>query len=375
MHKKIGKENLNWKVIESQIFSLKKSNVTKRHIDVIEVFWKKRKASVSAENVYATTANIQASGQCDSIKEHQKAELRIEINEQHPELIQDLQRTPEKQPSNNPPGTSSLLENVGSLVETMSILTNATLSEDGYYLKKFNEKTFIIPLPKSWRNDIILSENGKRMYQNFLDRAISLVENHNESCCYKFRVNRFKRDNSRKHRLPIWSAIISCTFDDCKSKASLSIDSEFDNHITVTFDGQIKHAMSEVRRRKVSGDERESMKNILKVSKEAPSKIYRDSLANMSDAQYASGKRGHSSQAISNMKAEAKSVLNTQELLSDLLNLREAIKSEDERIAIEDILKRKFFGYIHFLNVADEVNIICFTEGSLKWHRECFNRN
>ena len=95
----------------------------------------------------------------------------------------------------------------------------------------------------------------------------------------------------------------------------------------------------------------------------------------MSDAQYASGKRGHSSQAISNMKAEAKSVLNTHELLSDLLNLREAIKSEDERIAIEDILKRKFFGYIHFLNVADEINIICFTEGSLKWHRECFNRN
>ena len=109
------------------------------------------------------------------------------------------------------------------------------------------------------------------MVPNRATHHISLVENHDESCCYKFRVNRFKRDNSRKHRLPIWSAIISCTFDDCKSKASLSIDSEFDNHMTVIFDGQIKHAMSEVRRRKVSGDERESMKNILKVSKETPS--------------------------------------------------------------------------------------------------------
>ena len=55
----------------------------------------------------------------------------------------------------------------------MSILTNVTLSEDGYYLKKLNEKTFINPLPKSWRNDIILRENGKRMSQNFLNRAIS----------------------------------------------------------------------------------------------------------------------------------------------------------------------------------------------------------
>ena len=90
--------------------------------------------------------------------------------------------------------------------------------------------------------------------------------------------------------------------------------------MTVTFGGQIKHAMSDVRRRKVSGDESECMKNILKVSKEAPSKISRDSLADMSAAQYVSGKRGPSSQAISNMKTEAKSVLNTQ-LLSDLFNL------------------------------------------------------
>ena len=159
--KKIGKVNLNWKVIASEIFSLKKSHVTKRHIDVIKSFWKKHKVSASAENVYATTANIQTSGKDDSIKEHKKAEPRKEISEQHPKLIQDLQRTPEKQPSNHPPGTWSLLENVGWLVEAMSILANARLSEDGYYLKNLNEKMFIIPLPKSWRNDIILSENGK----------------------------------------------------------------------------------------------------------------------------------------------------------------------------------------------------------------------
>ena len=68
-----------------------KSHITKRHIDVIRNFWNKHKASASAENVYITTANIQASGKDDSIKEHQKAESRIEINEQHPKLIQDLQ--------------------------------------------------------------------------------------------------------------------------------------------------------------------------------------------------------------------------------------------------------------------------------------------
>lgn len=134
--------------------------------------------------------------------------------------------------------------------------------------------------------------------------------------------------------------------------------------MTVTFDGQIKHAMSEVRRPKVSGEERESMKNLLK---RAPSKTYRDSLADMSAARYASGKRGISSQAVSNMKTEAKSALNTHGHLPDLFILREAIESEDDRITIENVFERKRSGYIHFLNVADEVQIICFTEGSLKW--------
>ena len=43
-------------------------------------------------------------------------------------------------------------------------------------------------------------------------------------------------------------------------------------------------------------------------------------------------------------------------------------------LPLKNILKIKCSGYIHFLNVADEVNIICFTGGSLKWYRECFNR-
>ena len=44
-----------------------------------------------------------------------------------------------------------------------------------YYLKYLNEKALIIPHPKLWRNDIILSENGRRINQNFLNRAMFLV--------------------------------------------------------------------------------------------------------------------------------------------------------------------------------------------------------
>ena len=40
-------------------------------------------------------------------------------------------RSAENHPGSRPPGTPSLLENVGSLVETMNILTNTTLCEYG----------------------------------------------------------------------------------------------------------------------------------------------------------------------------------------------------------------------------------------------------
>ena len=70
--KKIGKENLNWKVIASEIFSLKKSHVTKRHIAVIKIFWKKHKASANAKNIYATTANIQLLARTIQLKSTKK---------------------------------------------------------------------------------------------------------------------------------------------------------------------------------------------------------------------------------------------------------------------------------------------------------------
>ena len=52
--------------------------------------------------------------------------------------------------------------------------------------------------------------------------------------------------------------------------------------------------------------------------------------------------------------------------------MRIELLSKDEQLAIDNILKRKCFGYLHFVNIADKINIICFTEGSLGWFQEIF---
>ena len=94
----------------------------------------------------------------------------------------------------------------------------------------------------------------------------------------------------------------------------------------------------------------------------------------MSFNQYISGKRCPSTQVIGNMKNGITTVLSIGELLQQVDLLREKIKIEDEKREIENIIRRKCFGYIYFINPPDNINIIIFTEGSLRSYQECLKR-
>ena len=61
--------------------------------------------------------------------------------------------------------------------------------------------------------------------------------------------------------------------------------------------------------------------------------------------------------------------------IQDLQKLRIEPLNKDEKLAIKNILKRKSVRYLYFVNIADEINIICFTEGSLRWSQEIFVRD
>ena len=61
--------------------------------------------------------------------------------------------------------------------------------------------------------------------------------------------------------------------------------------------------------------------------------------------------------------------------IQDLQKLRTEPLNKDEKLAIKNILKRKSVRYLYFVNIADEINIICFTEGSLRWFQEIFVRD
>ena len=92
----------------------------------------------------------------------------------------------------------------------------------------------------------------------------------------------------------------------------------------------------------------------------------------MSPSKYESRKRGLTTQALANMKNKAKNNFEFTQLIKDPYKLRIELLNKDEQLAIDNILKRKCFGYLHFVNIADEINIICFTEGSLRCFQKIF---
>lgn len=52
--------------------------------------------------------------------------------------------------------------------------------------------------------------------------------------------------------------------------------------------------------------------------------------------------------------------------------MRIELRNGDEQLVIDNKLKRKCFGYLYFLYIVDEINIISFTEGSLRWFHKSF---
>ena len=97
----------------------------------------------------------------------------------------------------------------------------------------------------------------------------------------------------------------------------------------------------------------------------------------ISPEEYAAGKRGPSTSTLGTIKQQSKIADGmVPDLCLSIDKLREEIKKADEENAINLCQEnRKFFGYVQFCNIAKEINIALFTEGSLRWYHESCKRD
>ena len=94
----------------------------------------------------------------------------------------------------------------------------------------------------------------------------------------------------------------------------------------------------------------------------------------MLPSQYESRKRGPTPQAMPNIKNEAKNKYEFTLLIQDLYKVKIELLDKDEQLAFDNISKRKCFGYLHFVNIADEIHIICFTEVYMRCFKKVLER-
>ena len=68
-------------------------------------------------------------------------------------------------------------------------------------------------LPKDWQKHTINYKEYNRFDQAFLNNLCKMLEAKNGFCCFKFRSNRFKKENSCKQNIPFWRGAVECTFE------------------------------------------------------------------------------------------------------------------------------------------------------------------
>ena len=175
-----------------------------------------------------------------------------------------------------------------------------------------------------------------------------MLEAKNDFCCFKFKSNRFKKENSRKQNILFWRGSVECTFEHCLCKANLKVLKKKSNNICVSFGSKIKHSSLEIKRRKTTGENREHYKLLLK-DNERSSKLHRLGLLKLSGDQLCSGKRtGPSRNALNNIKSKSSSCESAEELMLAIMKLRLDICNEDEALAIKNIQRCSLLVHLSF---------------------------
>ena len=90
-------------------------------------------------------------------------------------------------------------------------------------------------LAKERQKHITNYKEYNRFDQDFLNDLCKMLEAKNDFCFFKFRSNRFKKENSRKQNISFWRGAVECTFEYCSCKVNLKVFKNNSNNICVSF--------------------------------------------------------------------------------------------------------------------------------------------
>ena len=97
--------------------------------------------------------------------------------------------------------SKNVFQNTGLDVDTLNSLGNSRINSDGLFQRNMSHYSLELILTKDWQKHITDYKEDNRFDQDLLNDLCKLLEAKNDFCCFKFRSNRFKKENSRKHTI------------------------------------------------------------------------------------------------------------------------------------------------------------------------------
>ena len=237
-----------------------------------------------------------------------------------------------------------IFEHLGTSAKTIGMMTSSKIPKTGLFHASSWKEIINVNLS----SDVLMNEiEDKCEYRRFNDKGMatimSILEKTNPHCCLAIKKNRIKKVGSRKINIRFWSGRAVCTFTTRKCFAELNIQSQQNPVLEIIWKNNISHNIAEMKKRKLPRQKRSDFHAKFKASDTTPSKTVRQRLASLLSETYSSGKREVTQTTLSQIKYEASQQSSSEDLLTNLNDLRRKIKDQDETQAVKVAQQNKTF--------------------------------
>eukprot|EP00794_Sanderia_malayensis_P015499 gene15499-17078_t len=167
----------------------------------------------------------------------------------------------------------------------------------------------ITEMEPAWQDiPIIAGKDGSRRFGGEWAQFFnSVVAEFNPHCVFAFKNNRVKCLHSRKNNVAFFTAYGVCTVSPCECTVTLRIHNVCQNKLEIEFKGLLKHDPTILKSRRITGEERQAIKDNFLEQRKAPANVCREKLSKLNTAAYAAGNRsgcGVSAKAFQNISFE-----------------------------------------------------------------------
>ena len=179
---------------------------------------------------------------------------------------------------------------------TAKTLSGSNVPSSGIFRATLTRPASFVVLPIEWRNIPIKVITGKNKYthhrafgREYVAFFSNILKRLNSYCCWIFKKNYIKQEDSRKKEAPYWRGHAVCKYRDVK--VQLKIADKEKGVLEILFSGDVKHDITQPKAKRIKGQLRQNLISEVWKTNDNPSKLHRDSLLNIDSDAFSAGVR------------------------------------------------------------------------------------